>query len=274
MTKIVYVNDRCNQNCVFCLGKHIEDVEIIFDKIKRAKNWIIISGGEPLLNFEKTMKILVECKRKKEQHPVSVEFQSNGVLFHNEKLTKKIIGLNVVDEFNINFPSHQKELDEKITKTNYFHYRMSGVNNILKNGGNVRLTFVINLLNYKIMHEYLKYFQGRDVSIQFSFIQIDGKVRENLFLVPKYNNIKPFISDALEYAKINRMRVVFDNIPLCILPRYKEFSVDFNKSIKRNKSFYLKSKIEKCRSCSFGNFCFGPPKKYTELFGHSEIIAL
>jgi MoaA/NifB/PqqE/SkfB family radical SAM enzyme len=235
-----------------------------------ADERVVISGGEPALS-KNIFEILELCKSNKKIK--EVELQSNGAIFFYKDFLNKIKNLRAVDEFNIHFSSHIKELDKKITQSNLFDYKIKGIQNLIDANQNVRLTFVINKLNYKIMLNYLKFVNSKwkNAKIQLSFVQIQGKVLKNLSLVPSYTELKPYLLKSLEFAKKNKMRIYVDNIPLCLFPKNKEFSVDFIKKPSKKPSFHPKKIVKKCSGCILKANCFGPPTDYLKIFGDREI---
>jgi len=267
-TRILYVNNFCNQNCIFCLGlpKKLQN----FKKLIKEADELVISGGEPALSKD-IFEILDFCKSNKKIK--KIEFQSNGAIFFYRNFLNKILNLKIVNEFNINFSSHNKELDKEITQANLFEYKVKGIQNLVDAEQNVRLTFVINKLNYGMMLDYMKFINSKwkDIKIQFSFLQFEGKVMKNLSLVPLYSELRPYLLKALGFAKENNMKVAVENIPMCIFPEYKEFSLDFFKKPSNRKSFYPKKTIKKCSRCVLKANCFGIPIDYLKIFGSREI---
>lgn len=271
---IIYINDNCNQNCVFCCGLGKKMSMQVYEKIiKNSKGRIVVSGGEPILskNLYSILRLIKKNKKINE-----VELQSNGAMFHYEKIIDEIEKLKVVTEYNINFPIQEKELDEKITKSNLFNFRINGINNLLKKSLKVRLTFVINKYNYQEIEKYLAFIKknfGNQVSIQLSYVQFQGNANNNEVIV-KYEEIKKFLISALEFSKKNNLNCNIDNIPLCICFPFVEENIDFHKTKTKGMSFYKKEKMKKCKSCDLKENCFGPPRDYIKKFGTKEFIPI
>ena len=72
---IIYINDICNQNCVFCcgIGKKMskDKYKPIIDKAKRR---LIISGGEPPIS--KDLSVILKLS-KENKNIKEIELQSN-----------------------------------------------------------------------------------------------------------------------------------------------------------------------------------------------------
>ena len=271
---IIYINDNCNQNCVFCCGLGKKMPMQTYEKIiKNSKGRIVISGGEPILseNLYWVLNLIKKNKKIKE-----VELQSNGAILYYEKIIDKIEKLSVVTEYNINFPIHEEDLDKKITKSNLFNFRINGIKNLLKKSLKVRLTFVINKYNYKKIKEYLEFinknFKNR-VSVQLSYTQFQGNANRGEIVV-SYSKLKPSLLSALEFSKEKGMECKIDNIPLCICFPFIQENVDFYKTKTKGISFHKKIKIRQCESCELNKNCFGPPEDYIKKFGIEEFTPI
>jgi|GEM_PF-5629751 len=274
MVTIIYVSGRCNQDCIFCCGKHKSKKQYIESRILSPKtDELIISGGEPLLTDD-ILDILQLCKKNK--NIKRVEFQSNGALFCYEDIIDKINSYHVVTEYNINFPSHDEKTDRLQTRSDFFKYRLSGVRNLQKKQCAVRLTYVINKHNYKKMLSFLKFIHVQfapGLNIQFTFMQYSRR-KAGCSIIPKYTQMMPFLLEAAIYAEKNKINCRFENIPLCILRPFYKKSVDYHKSVIDKNSIERKRKIKKCNSCTLNEYCLGIPEFYLKLFGTEEIISI
>ena len=267
---IIYINDICNQNCVFCcgIGKKMskDKYKPIIDKAKRR---LIISGGEPPIS--KDLSVILKLS-KENKNIKEIELQSNGAIFLYKKIINKIEKHKSITEYNINFPSFDKETDKIITKSTFFGHRVKGIKNLIDKRLNVRLTFVINKLNYKQMTNYLRFIYkefNNKPSVQFSFIQIQGNVIFN-DIAPQYKNIKSELIKSLKFAKENKIKCFVDNIPLCISHPYNDMNINYLKKKIGDTSFYEKKKVNQCKNCKLNEMCFGPPTDYVGVYGEKE----
>ncbi len=267
---IIYINDFCNQNCIFCCGRNkAMDRKTYTSIITKAKDRLIISGGEPPLSSNLNH---VLGLAKKNKNISEVELQSNGAILFYKKMIGTIEKHNVITEYNINFSCFDKKTDKIITRSNLFNYRIQGIKNLLDKGLNIRLTFVIHKLNYKQMTDYLKFvllkFDNKP-SIQLSFVQIQGNEELN-DIVQKYKEIKQELMKSLKFAAKNKIKCMVDNIPLCISYPFNNMNVDYLKNKKGDFSFHKKNKLNSCKKCKLGKCCFGPPIDYVNLYGEQE----
>ena len=271
---IIYIGSFCNQNCLFCLGsKKQRKFGNIID-IDKVSGRLIISGGEPILAND-FFEVISICKRN--NNIQEIELQSNGVILSYENIVDKILEYNFITEYNINFPSYKKEIDRIITQANYFDYRIRGITNLIKRMLNVRLTFVINRLNFRQMKEYLRFVYitfNNKPQVQFSFVQIQGRAKQFIRIIPRYSEIKSELISAIQFAEEFNVRCLIDNIPLCIFYPFIEHSVDYLKIKIGDKSFHKKTKLACCNSCKLSKACFGPPLDYISLYGEQEFKAI
>jgi MoaA/NifB/PqqE/SkfB family radical SAM enzyme len=268
---IIYVGGYCNQNCLFCCGSSKKMPKSIYiNIIKNCDGRLVISGGESIFSKElsSVFKLIKNNQKIKE-----VELQSNGAIFFYKNMVEKISKYNLVTEYNINFPTFDKKEDMIITQSNLFNHRLQGIKNLLDRKLNVRLTFVLTRLNCKCLYDYLKFikenFNGLPL-IQVSFVQIQGNVLKNLDIVPKYSEIKADLLKALEFARVNKLKLFIDNFPICISYPYNEINLDYVKKNNNEESFHSKIKVTCCKNCKLKDDCFGIPKDYLELYGNEE----
>ncbi|MBF0485628.1 MAG: 4Fe-4S cluster-binding domain-containing protein [Candidatus Omnitrophica bacterium] len=88
----VFLTDRCNLKCGYCFFKnktnrttiHETALKALFSFLPQNKRWqFILSGGEPLLEWEKTKGVIVKIQKKYPGNYLSV--QSNAVLLDDRK---------------------------------------------------------------------------------------------------------------------------------------------------------------------------------------------
>ena len=276
----------CNQNCIFCSSKKtqklkksksIQNVPRIFSiaqfKSDTAKNYIQISGGEPFLSPQPLLATIRQIKKK----DTFIELQTNATLIEkNKNILHNFLPL--VNVFNVNFSAHNSKLDFEITGLkNAFLDRVRGVQILLKNRANVRLTFIINKKNYRFIRNFVDFVskQMPDIRlVQFSFVKLMGAALKNDSIITTYNTVKPFLLRGCEQCKKKKIDFITDHIPLCFLGPFITHAVDYQK-ICRNISgnhFKEKKKIKGCAGCLLNNYCAGPRKDYVSFFGAKAAI--
>lgn len=271
MATILPITNRCNQNCLFCSakGKKEETGKKFFEReINQIKNGLVISGGEPTLSPD-----LFWIIKKAKENNLFVELQSNGITLCYEDLVGDLIKAGV-DLFNINLPSHLSSINDEVTQTRgLFEKKIKGIKNLQSQNANIRLTHIINSLNYKKLENFVS-FVGLNFPkinyIQFSFIKIVGAARKNPQILVNYQEVQPYLLKALGKCKKLNIDFLVDHIPPCYLGSFKNHHIDYQKISRGEKPKYSlreKLKINECSPCSWFNFCCGIRKDYLKFFG-------
>lgn len=266
--------DKCNIQCVFCSatgrggGYAVEDLKRAISEDKTGH--IQISGGDPLLRAP--LEVLAIVAHAKKLGKV-VEFQTNAVLAtrYDQKRLKQIIGLS--DYFNINFSAHTPELDVAVTKTpGAFAQREEGVEHLLDLGARVRLTYIVNKVNYRYCADFLGYLRARlprVAWVQFSYVKGMGLAKHNRDVIPRFRVAAPYLNEAMRVATTLGPKAVIDHIPACFVRDWLDHHVDYQKMREETPGIHLeeKRKTGDCEGCALAPSCPGPRRDYVELFG-------
>ncbi|MEF3280860.1 MAG: radical SAM protein [Elusimicrobiota bacterium] len=272
------ITSACNQRCVFCsaYGRFDEFFNIrsfINELSKDRDSLVVISGGEPFTVGIDNLIYVINYLTKNNK---TVELQTNGIMIKDldrEKLKALVLLLNRNGGyFNVNFPSHNKQVDFKITRIkNSFDFRLKGINILHNLGAMIRITHVINKINYRYLSNFAK-FVVNNLNfidwIQFSFTKGIGRAKQNKRIIPEYKRVSPYLLKAFEILEKNNIYFEIDHIPLCFLGRFYERHVDVNKIKNKIKGEYLKEKekLLTCKGCKFYKICSGPRKDYIEIY--------
>lgn len=283
MSRILYIKCNCNQKCVFCLGLHENNLvgnQKILSEARKGER-IVISGGETTLSRD-LLKILHLAKDK---GLTNIELQSNGETLAEAGFARDLMKAGV-KEFNINMPSHLERLNDRITQTpGSFKKTIKGLQNLINLKARIRLTCIIHSLNYATLEDYYRFVRVNLKGIAIvvmNFIQVEGGAKENPGLVPRFNQIKPFLLRTCEYARAVKGNFLTDNVPLCIFDkRHFYFCVDYNKNMllrqhkKTDQTLNLaKAFTVKCRICLYQKLCGGVRTDYLQLYGDKELIPI
>ena len=275
MPTILPIIDDCNQNCLFCSARRrktnltLSQIHQIIDK---EKDLIVISGGEPLLS-KRLFRILEYIKKKN----LKIELETNATLL-TYNLAKKLLNSGV-DLFNINFPSHRERSTEEITQSKKsFSRRIAAIKILERLKARIRLTHIVNSLNYLYMEEMVEFVKEKFKSIsyiQFSFIKILGNALKFTWINPKYEDVELPLLKA--FIKCRQLKIDFlvDHVPLCFLPGFESHHADFRKlkeGIGSKYSLNEKVKLKACSACKLEGYCYGVRKDYIELFGEGNIL--
>ncbi len=276
MSIILPITNQCNQNCLFCSAKGRKDQlgKNFFQRIiNQTKDGLIISGGEPTLSSE-LFWIIEEAKKKN----LFIELQTNGAALCYKDLATKLVKSGV-DLFNVNFPSHLPLINDKITQTRgLFNKKVKGIKNIEDQKANLRLTCIINSLNYKDLEDYVIFVNQnfpRIKYIQFSFIKILRQAKKNPQILISYQKVQPYLLKGFKKCQELNIEFITDHILLCYLGDYKKHHIDYQKISRGEKPKYSlreKVKMKECSGCAWSFYCCGVRKDYLKFFGQETKV--
>ncbi|MCX5783222.1 MAG: radical SAM protein [Elusimicrobia bacterium] len=268
---------QCNQKCIFCSGGEgflggLNDWISARKRVRR--DFIQISGGEPLLTDKTEMlAFLLHCAKE----GFRIEFQTNGTLINSLAAQELSALVGIINgsggHFNINFPAHESKLDFKITDLkNGFERREAAVKTLISEGAIVRLTHVICSANYKFLEKFAVYAAKKlkEISwVQFSFVKAIGRAQNSRAIVPKYEQVSPFLIKALKKCRELKLRCEVDHIPLCFMRDFKSLNVDYGKMLSGQSGLFRKEKkkIKICATCPDRKFCAGARADYLAIYG-------
>jgi MoaA/NifB/PqqE/SkfB family radical SAM enzyme len=266
----------CNNNCKFCilgdkkLNSENRTTKDLFNLIKKYSlegyEKIVLTGGEITLRKD-LIQLISFCKKCNYK---IIHIESNGRLFSYEKLVKQVISAGA-NSFTISLHSHNEELYKKLSQADGFKEVIQAIKNIKKYTDNVAINCTINGLNYKFLKDILNLcLELNVVSINFPFINMQGSAityKSEVSVLLK--EMKPYLIDALNFAKQNNLVVSTEMIPFCFLDEFKSCAVEFyNKkmsidSIDVHNTDFMKNlskgriKSDKCKDCIYTTNCFG-----------------
>lgn len=271
---LVPINNVCNQKCNFCSAEYRMiwnkpiPIKDIFKQILEKDNYIQISWWEPLLNPD-LFKILYFIKKNKSR--AFIEFQSNGVfLLKNNNLDK--LQKFWINLYNINYPCHIEKINDDIVWIKWsLKSREEAMKEIISRWLNLRVNIIINTVNLSFIPDIVEHinknFEWLE-RIQFSFTKAMWAADKNEEVVPRYEDTKIFLIQALLKCKNYNIKADVDHIPICFLWNFYESHVDYYKIKNWEKWVFLEEKnyVEKCRSCDKKDYCSGYRKDYLEIY--------
>lgn len=272
------ITSRCTQNCIFCSASKDADKSGLKQWIKGVDaidgRLVQISGGEPLtMPAGDILALLLYCRKKNR----IVEFQTNAMLLDDidEKFFANLVRIvkTTSGYFNVNYPAYTAKLDEAITITpGAYKKRQNGVLRLIRAGAAVRLTHVINSLNYRVIERFVDYAASRLCGIswiQFSFVKAIGRAAGRRDIVPKYSDAAPYLNRGIKSALSAGLECEIDHIPPCFLKAYRQYHVDCKKIRSGVDGLYLKEKrkVKACSKCGMSRMCAGPRSDYIDIYG-------
>ena len=293
---------ECNNECVFCSNPQFEKefsleeaTKKIIELKKEGVNEIFLTGGEPtLVNF---LSELIDYIIKQGINPKLI---TNGVKLSDKEFVKKLYNAGL-REINISIHSHDEEIADKLSqKKGHFKKTLSGIRNAIDFGMDVQINSTINSLNCKYLEDYVRFFIENFSGINhFIFNNLDpgnadgilkSRAGENSWIVPKFVDFELEIQKMVKILKKHNKTFRIENIPLCYMPGFEEFSTETRKIIKGELyicSFIQKGamnkikttnplksniKLDVCDVCNLNSICAGIQKEYIDIHGSKEIF--
>ena len=276
---LIPITTSCNQRCLFCSAHGRGDSAELAAVLRQIAGLaasgagsVILSGGET--TFSADLERIILFARKK---GLKVEVQTNALTSCYPEKAARLAALGV-DLFNINFPSHESAVNDRITGTKgTLAFRKAGVKNLLKAGAVVRLTHIISSLNYRKLPAFAAY-AGKNFPgvkyIQFSYLKGMGLAMENAWLLPEYARVAPYLVKAFGVCDKLGIETVTDHIPPCFLGEFYGRHIDcvklargWDTSLSRAEKEFLPA----CRGCALRARCFGPRKEHAEMLKGAEL---
>ncbi|XOB46840.1 MAG: radical SAM protein [Candidatus Nealsonbacteria bacterium] len=305
----LYINldEKCNENCVFCVIKGSnkgkfgsmsakEAKKIIKEFVEYGGETLVFTGGEPTLRDD-----LPDIIEYAEQFDglQSISIITNGVRLSDKGYLDRLINSDKKNKVSFCFSlhSHKKEISELLADTkNTFKKTISGIENVIKKRRNVSIYQVITSKNYKDLLRFSKflnknYSEIRDITFAYPFPQ--GNALLNKWIYVKLSPLKPYFLKALTFLEKKGYVIniaACGQFPLCVLPGFEEKIISSLTDSEENisgvvgeKAFHefemaseewvnqYKGKTKECKKCILNKYCQGFWKEYIELFGFDGI---
>jgi len=279
MVKYIRVTKKCNQACIYCSAAFDpEPSDAYILKAISSGEDVIITGGEPTLRKD----IIELVKIAKNSGAKKIELQTNGTTLYYKRLAKGLVDAGVT-LFNIAFPSHRKNICELITQRKGLHEkRIDGIRNVLKFGGTVRLTMIINRLNKDYIEEYAE-FVGENFPevflVEMNFVKLEGRAKNRKWLAVSFDEVETSLRNSYRILKSFGIMLLIDGMPICRMKDFELCNVDLVKYRKKDAHYFWKDLKQKeqgnaCKNCSLKEICGGVWKGYLELFGDAQLIPI
>lgn len=304
----LYVWWTCNQKCTYCMefpnmerkwSIKLNKYDILKRLIKYKKVWynhVTLLWWEPFIQevFLDALKLA-----KKMQYTVLVT--TNCTTLHLDSQASKY--LSYIDELIISFEAIDKELQQKISRTNVYVDWEKVFDNIKKywNWKTLKANIVITQDNKNHLFEFVEFLYKnwvKDISITYPDIDMSYYWKEHILskVSPKYSESVSSLIKIKDFCNIYWIRLKIVDFPFCIFPKDKieEYikltdDFDYQTRIKSDDVLYEdeqifyweinrdnyspreRKKIEKCDFCYYKNKCWGISKSYEDLYWISEI---
>ncbi len=294
MRKVFLVTDySCNNACISCAKKLDEkgylSLEKLIEKIDLIKpsqeDYIEISGGEPTLRKD----LFDICNYIKSNYNTHLIILSNGRKFKDKSFSRQIKKIGV-DRVMTTFYSPFEEKHDMITqRKGSFLETIKGLKNLEDIGLPISVKTIILKQNYQDLSNFVGFaydtFPSAWVSIHGLIMR--GHANDNRKqIVVRYQDMKPFVEDALDEAISRDKNLGVFIIPSCIVdPSYwKYLSINWKQMTKE--MIYISpeetvfgnlnvTQPDYCNGCLINENCSwaweSAWKEYIDMFGTKEL---
>ena len=259
---------ECNNDCLICARAKEEIKEMsVLDMKKQLKDLskngckeIILTGGEPTL-MNDFLSIIEVCAGFGFS---PIHIQTNGRRFSDINFAKKVSSFPIIDIF-LSIHGDNADIHEKITNSKgSFDQSISGIENLISLGANIRTNTVITKPNAKILDQIARFLIKKGVlTLQFSLLHPKGRVDENPEMIPSLKEMIPSLEKALSYNS-EKVKVFFEAIPFCLLKSNYNYAAEWLLPKSYREVEFDKMKGDLCSDCKFYEICPGIWKSYTE----------
>lgn len=297
------VGFSCNNHCIHCVvSDKNSDENLSFEKIKVILQEYIdtygtiqltLTGGEVTIrrDFLQIMDYISDLKTAGKIE--FVDMQTNARMLANNALVESTVG--VVDFFLVALHSSQSDIHDAITRSpGSFIQTTHALQNISSKLGvdKIAIQTVINRKNYtglkNICSFVFEQYGIKEFNITFPHPIGDCYSTE---VVPSYQEVQPYVNEALEYCFSQEIFPYIEALPYCIFRKdFRQYAVDFYRrrgihvvgyaGEQDGKLDYLElapaghAKYSFCKNCTFTTQCEGVWSEHVELYPYENLLAL
>jgi len=219
---ILFLTNKCNNNCVICQDREPWELMKEWPKIKEDLDHLISSGireltiygGEPFIN--KSMPKVLDYLSPLD---LEVSLSSNARVFSQRRFVEEIKKLKKVHVQTTLF-SHDADVHDYITSAKGSHAQaVQGIRNLLAERIDVGVTVVLTAANTKDLTETVQFLASLGVRrIKISGLIDKGALKERPDMKVSFERAMKEIKRLYDWNGVKDMSLVFEKLPLCILP--------------------------------------------------------
>ena len=298
------VGFSCNNNCIHCvISDKFAERDLTLQEIKKIIDDYIdeygtiqltLTGGE--ISIRKDFSDIMDyVQQKKHEGLITfVDMQTNARMLYKEELAQ--IAARTVDFFLVALHSDKADIHDSITRAKgSFHQTTAAISNLIRfaGKGKIAIQTVINKKNYTHLTDIYAYiyetFGIKECNITFPH-PIGVCMSEDV--VPSYEQVQPFVNEALTYCLENEIFPYIEALPFCVWSSgtNREYLFEFLK--KRNIDVvgycgekdgnlnYLElfdeghRKYGSCSQCQYNSQCEGVWKEHPEIYPEEDMFSL
>ncbi len=281
---LVRITEICNASCKFCSAHGVLPDLVTSDqeteeRLKAGrdarKDMVSFTGGEPTLKKE----LIEYLKLAKHLGYERLEVQSNGLLLADKKTVANLADAGMTAGF-LSLHSDDEQIHNKMLgQPKAFEKVLQAAGHLLDSKIKVGFNCVISTIN---INDFVglpvfiaDHFGVAETYLCFSFCSPQGKALSSLELMPRLEEIKAPLAEALKNAVKTRLstRVAgICGVPMCLLPNQLEFFDEFHAtSVPKS---LTRKKLPTCTECSVNQKCSVFWNEYFEKYGEAEFIPL
>ena len=279
---------KCNNNCLFCsiAGKDWQKpLDVILSEIDSLDlgsiDEINFTGGEPTLHPN-----IIDAISYVKGRVKNIRITTNGRTLSIKSFAERLFDAGLTGAiFSVH--SHDRSVHDYLSQANgAFDQLMEGIGNARLFTDDIAINTVVNSLNYRHLPDIVD-FLASDVnprSICFIYPTFYGNLRKNMYLVPRYSDVSPYVEKAIEKADHYGIHSWILNFPACFVRKFplrsslmsyntkmvwKDSKTDLDK-----KKFEGSMKFPECEKCVYKNRCPGIPEEYVKLFPNERPVPM
>ena len=281
------ITSRCNECCPFCCSPPgpsiaLPDDDAIVRAIDAAArtgfSGVEFSGGEPTLH-----RGLPGFVARARQLGLYVQLQSN--LRVPAGYWRRFVDADgspclpdlLVGSFHTTRASRTKALTGV---AGGLATKVRTVREAREAGVEINLNFVISRLNADELADFPDYVQktfGPGITLSFSFVSPDGRVLDDLSLIPRVRDVAPALGAALTRAEalgVTAWVIEYCGLPPCVLPGHSS-SFETPGAPRHEPADRPRwTKLPGCRECIHDGACRGFWKVYVDRYGGDEFAPI
>jgi MoaA/NifB/PqqE/SkfB family radical SAM enzyme len=265
----------CNNNCLFCLDKEMQNGQMVplkevLSELKKGRRQnfkqVILSGGEPTIHPE-FLAIVNEARKNGFDR---IQVITNGRMFSYEDFLRQAIA-GGVNEITFSLHGHNEKLHDLQTGIKgSFCQAIKALQNALSFPGLiVNVDIVINKINCRYLSDILRFYIDLGVR-EFDLLQVvpfgsAWKNRRRLFY--DINKALPHLQKAFSLAREKNALIWTNRLPPIYLEKFEELIQHpdklydeirgrndmFVKFIKKGEM--MECRGERCKHCFLAGFC-------------------
>jgi len=287
----IHLTDVCNSKCTFCIvdSPYMKQDTIMRRRVSRflrehaGQDYEAVSlhGGEATVRPD-FLEILDEIR---ELGYPTAHLMTNGRKFARMNYARTVVDKGV-SEFTVSMHGATAATQDGISLARgSFDQAVAGIRNMKELGARVLTNSVVCKQNYTELPEIVDLCLdlGAD-EVAISALHTSGTALRNFWdVTPRYDAIRPYVSEACDRAVRRGIRPILEGFPHCSVPGYEEYLADWQKYKYKvlYRSFvmddygdhmddFTRVKDERCGGCALGDACGGVYKEYAEFIGWDE----